>query len=197
MDIEGLDYNTQREKLILPEYGREVQNMVDYALTITDRQERQHCAETIVSTMARMFPQNKESEEYLRKLWDHLAIMSNFELDIDYPFDVSQAAKIYTKAEPVKYPMNRIPVRHYGNMMFEMFEKLKNMEPGEERDELTRITANQMKRDLVQWGHGSSDDEKVAFDLERFTDGKIVLDLNQFKFDRIDMRDIDKKRKKR
>ena len=73
MDIEGLDYNTQREKLILPEYGREVQNMVDYALTITDRQERQHCAETIVSTMARMFPQNKESEEYLRKLWDHLA----------------------------------------------------------------------------------------------------------------------------
>ncbi len=71
------------------------------------------------------------------------------------------------------------------------------MEPGEERDELTRITANQMKRDLVQWGHGSSDDEKVAFDLERFTDGKIVLDLNQFKFDRIDMRDIDKKRKKR
>lgn len=123
MDIEGLDYNTQREKLILPEYGREVQNMVDYALTITDRQERQHCAETIVSTMARMFPQNKESEEYLRKLWDHLAIMSNFELDIDYPFDVSQAAKIYTKAEPVQYPMNRIPVRHYGNMMFEMFEK--------------------------------------------------------------------------
>ena len=123
--------------------------------------------------------------------------MSNFELDIDYPFDVSQAAKIYTKAEPVQYPMNRIPVRHYGNMMFEMFEKLKNMEPGEERDELTRITANQMKRDLVQWGHGSSDDEKVAFDLERFTDGKIVLDLNQFKFDRIDMRDIDKKRKKR
>lgn len=197
MDIEGLDYNTQREKLILPEYGREVQNMVDYALTITDRQERQHCAETIVSTMARMFPQNKESEEYLRKLWDHLAIMSNFELDIDYPFDVSQAAKIYAKAEPVQYPMNRIPVRHYGNMMFEMFEKLKNMEAGEERDELTRITANQMKRDLVQWGHGSSDDEKVAFDLERFTDGKIVLDLNEFKFDRIDMRDIDKKRKKR
>lgn len=197
MKIEGLDYNTQREKLVLPEYGREIQNMVDYALTLTDRAERQQCAETIVQTMSHMFPQSKESEDNQQKLWDHLAIMSKFKLDIDYPYDVSQAAKIYSKATPMKYPMKGIPVRHYGNMMFELFERLKKMEPGTERDELTRITANQMKRDLIQWGHGSSDDEKVAFDLERFTEGKIVLDLDNFKFDKIDMRDLDKKRKKR
>lgn len=197
MDIQGLDYNTQREKLILPEYGREVQNMVDHALSITDKNERQQCAETIVSIMARMFPQGRESEDYQLKLWDHLAIMSGFKLDVDYPFDVSQAAKIYAKPEPMDYPMKRIPVRHYGQMMFELFEKLKTMEPGEERDELVRITANQMKRDLVQWGHGSSDDEKVAFDLEQYTDGKIILDLDHFKFDRVDARVNDKKRKKR
>lgn len=197
MDITGLDYNTQREKLILPEYGREVQNMVDYAVSLPNKEDRQRCAETIVQTMERMFPQNKESEDYQRKLWDHLAIMSNFKLDIDYPFDVEQAAKIYTKPVPMQYPMKRIPVRHYGNMMFELFDKLKTMKPSEERDELVRVTANQMKRDLVQWGHGSSDDEKVAADLEWLTDGKIVLDLDNFVFDKIDTRDLDKKRKKR
>ena len=93
--------------------------------------------------------------------------------------------------------MNRIPVRHYGNMVFEMFEKLKTMKPGDERDELARVTANQMKRNLMQWGHGSSDDEKVAFDLEKFTDGKIVLDLDTFKFDRMDARSNDRRKKRR
>ncbi|MFZ1235515.1 MAG: DUF4290 domain-containing protein [Prevotella sp.] len=197
MNIEGLDYNTQRERLVLPEYGREVQNMVDYALTLTDTEDRQQCAETIIATMARMSTQNRESEDFYQKLWDHLALMSNFKLDIDYPYDVTQVDKIYAKGDPVVYPMNNIPVRHYGHMLFEVFEKLKTMEPGVERDELVRATANQMKRNLVQWGHGSSDDEKVAFDLERFTDGNIVLDLDRFKFDRIEVKELDKKRKKR
>ena len=74
--------------------------------------------------------------------------------------------------------MNRIPVRHYGHLIFEMFEKLKNMEPGQERDDLAQITALQMKRDLMQWSHGASSDEKVVADMARFTDGLIQLDLN-------------------
>ncbi len=185
MNIEGLDYNTQREKLVLPEYGREIQSMVDYCVSLEDRDERQCCAETIVTIMGRMFPEDN-SEDHQQKLWDHLAIMSNFQLDIDYPFDVSQAAKIATKPEPLPYPMTKIPVRHYGSMMFEVFETLKNMEPGEERDELIRLTANQMKRNLVAWGHGTSDDEKVASDLARFTDGRVQLDLDTFKFDKIE-----------
>ena len=184
MNIEGLDYNTQREKLVLPEYGREIQKMVDHALTIKDRNERQHCAETIVAIMRRMFPETGNAEEQARKLWDHLAIMSNFQLDIDYPFDVSQAVQIARKPEPLDYPMKKIPVRHYGAMVFELFEKLKMMEPGGERDELVKLTANQMRRDLMQWSHGSADEEKVASDLARFTDGKIQLDLRTFKFDR-------------
>lgn len=185
MNIEGLDYNTQREKLVLPEYGREIQNMVDYALTLTDRQERQCCAETIVAIMGRMFPNNGNGEEHERKLWDHLAIMSGFQLDIDYPFDVTQAVQIAKKPEPMEYPMKKIPVRHYGSMIFELFDKLKTMEPGDERDELVKLTANQMRRNLVQWSHGSSDEEKVASDLARFTDGKIQLDLDSFKFEKI------------
>lgn len=186
MNIEGLDYNTQREQLILPEYGREVQKMVDYAISLPDREERQRCAESIIVIMDRMFPQNRENPDYKQKLWDHLAIMSNFQLDIDWPYDISGAAKIATKPEPLEYPMAQIPVRHYGNMLFEVFEQLKTMPAGEERDELVRQTANQMKRNLYQWSHGSADDEKIASDLARFTDGHIQLDLDTFTFEKLD-----------
>lgn len=185
MNIEGLDYNTQREKLVLPEYGREIQNMVDYAMTITDRKMRQRCAETIIGIMDHMFPEGRNAADHDRKLWDHLAIMSGFQLDIDYPFEVVQPAEIAKRPAPMKYPMQRIPVRHYGKMLFELFEKLKHMEPGPERDQLVKLTANQMRRNLVAWSHGSSDEEKVASDLARFTDGKIQLDLEHFKFEKI------------
>ena len=197
MNIEGLDYNTQREQLILPEYGREIQSMVNYAVGLTDRNERQHCAETIIAVMRRMVPQSGDNESYEQKLWDHLALMSGFRLDIDYPFDVTQAVQIAKKPEPMPYPMKDIPIRHYGNMMFELFEQLKAMPDGPERDELIRITANQMKRDLSQWGQGSADDEKVADDLARFTDGKVQLDLENFLFDKTGVKTTDRKRRKK
>lgn len=181
----GLDYNTMREKLVLPEYGREIQQMVDYCVELEDRKERQRCAESIIKIMDRMFPENRGLENHEQKLWDHLAIMSNFQLDIDYPFDVSNAAKIAKKPETVEYPNLRIPVRHYGAMLFEIFEKLKHMEPGKERDELVKLTANQMHRNLMQWSHGSCDEQKVAADLARFTDGKIKLDLKHFVFEKV------------
>ena len=154
MNIEGLDYNTQRDHLALPEYGREIQRMVDHALTLPTKEERQRCAETIVS-----------------------------------------------KPQPLAYPMQDIPVRHYGNMIAKVFEKLKTMPAGPERDELVRITANQMKRNLVLWSHGSADDEKVASDLARFTDGIIQLDLDHFKFEKVDTKNmeprVNSKKKKR
>ena len=185
MNIDGLDYNTQREQIVLPEYGREIQQMVDYAVGLPDREERQRCARPIIAIMDRMLPESKNVEGHERKLWDQLAIMSRFQLDIDYPFDVTSASQMAQKPEPMPYPMKKIPVRHYGAMLFEAFEILKTMEPGRERDELVKLTANQMHRNLMQWSHGSSDGEKVASDLARFTDGKIQLDLNTFKFERI------------
>lgn len=184
MKIKGLDYNTQRERLVLPEYGREVQQMVDYCVSLKSRAERQRCANTIIAVMERMMPHTYENKDYRQKLLDHLALMSGFQLDIDYPCDITEAQKMLQKPAPMRYPMKRIPVRHYGNMMFEVFELLKNLPNGAERTELTRLAANQMKRDLVLWGHGSSDDEKVASDLADYTDGKIQLDLETFKFDR-------------
>jgi len=202
MNIQGLDYNTQREKLVLPEYGREIQKMVNYCMTLPDRDERLRCAYAIIGTMEQMNPQLTQTDNYKQKLWDQLALISDFKLDIDWPVDISKAKVISEKPQPLKYETGRIPVRHYGKLVFELLEKLKAMEPGEERDQLTALTANQMKRDLVQWGHGLCDDEKVASDLANFTDGKIQLDLDHFKFERVDMRALaptgnGKKRKKK
>lgn len=197
MNIDGLDYNTQREKLILSEYGREIQDMVNYALTLEDKAERQHCAETIVQIMGRMTPNNTDAESKKQKLWDHLAIISNFKLDIDYPVDLSTAHHLTGKPEPIAYSHNRIPVRHYGKMIYDTLQKIKDMEQGAQRDELIRQTANHMRNSLSQWGHGSIDEERVISDIENFTNGKVQLDANTFQFSNSNPVTYDKKRKKR
>ena len=197
MNIKGLDYNTKREKLQLPEYGREIQKMVDYCLTIPDRWERQVCAETIIDTMGRMFPQEGNRDDRMQKLWDHLAIMSNFKLDIDYPVDITQAHNIKERPQPLPYSQKEPPVRHYGAILCEVFNRLKTMPAGAERDALVTATANQMKRCLVEWGHGSSDNEKVADDLARYTDGVIQIDLDEFKFERVNATTNNEKKKRK
>ena len=186
MNIQGLDYNTQREKLQLPEYGREIQKMIDYAVTLPNRDERLRCAMTIVRQMETKVPQIRENVDYEQTLWDHLYLMSHKQLDIDWPYDVSEAEKMTTKPEPMAHPTSngQAQLRHYGRLMTQVFERLKTMPEGPERDELVRLTANQMKRDLATWGHGSIEDEKVADDLARYTDGKIQLDLSKLRLDR-------------
>ena len=188
MDIKGLDYNTQREKLVLSEYGREIQKMVDVAIGLPTKEERMRCAKSIIRQMEMKNPQIRQSEDYEQTLWNHLFLMSRGQLDIDWPYDVSEAEKISTKPQPMAHPTseNISRIRHYGRLVVEVFEKLKTMPEGPERDELVRITANQMKRDLVTWGHGSMDDERIADDLARFTDGKIQIDLSKFRLDRVD-----------
>ena len=181
--MQGLDYNTQRERLLLPEYGREIQKMVEHAVSLPLREDRQRCANTIVKMMAKKITLARDIADQQQALWDHLYIMSHKQLDIDWPYDVSDAEKILSKPEPMKLPQQNIRLRHYGRLVEEMCEKLKEMPAGEERDVLARHTANQMKRDLVLWGHGNSDDEKVVADLAEITDGIIQLDLSSFSFE--------------
>ena len=185
MEIKGLDYNTQREKLQMPEYGREIQKMVDHATSLPTKEERNVCAQTIIRQMETKMPQLRGNADFEQTLWDHLYLMSGKQLDIDWPFDVSEAEKIHSKPAPMPLPQNKIRQRHYGKLIEELFEQLKQMPAGPERDELARQTANQMKRDLATWGHGSMDDEKVADDLARYTDGVIQLDLNRFTFEKV------------
>ena len=188
MDIKGLDYNTQREKLVLSEYGREIQKMVAVAIALPTKEERMRCAKAIIRQMEMKNPQIRQSEDWQETLWDHLFLMSRKQLDIDWPYDMSDAEKISTKPQPMDHPQSQdiSRIRHYGRLVSEIFEKLKTMPEGPERDELVRVTANQMKRDLLTWGHGSMDDERIADDLARFTDGKIQIDLSTFRLDRVD-----------
>ena len=147
--------------------------------------------------MDRMVPAGRDSQDRQQKLWDHLALMSDFKLDIDYPFDVQQAHEIKSKPQPLAYPMKRIPVKHYGDLVFQLFQKLKDMPDGPQRDELARMTANQMKRDLTLWSHGSNDNEKVADDLARFTDGAVQIDPKVVKTQVALPKENEKKRKRR
>ena len=197
MNIKGLDYNTHREQLLMPEYGREIQKMVDYAVSLPTKEERQKCASTIIQLMETKAPQLIDSSDYEQTLWDHLYLMSHKQLDIDWPFDVSEAEKILSKPQPMKLPKDNIRLRHYGKLVEELFEKLKSMPAGEERDALVHYTANQMKRDLATWGHGSAEDERVANDLARFTDGVIQIDLNAFKFEKVSVSAEDAKKNKK
>jgi hypothetical protein len=200
MDIKGLDYNTQREKLVMPEYGREIQKMVDLAVGLPTKEERNQCAQAIIHQMESKNPQLRTTPDYEQTLWDHLYLMSHKQLDIDWPYDVNDAENILSKPQPMAHPVHdeQAHLRHYGRLLTQVFEKLKTMEEGPERDELVRQTANQMKRDLATWGHGSVEDEKVADDLARFTDGRIQIDLQAFSFDHIANQEAtDSKRKKK
>lgn len=181
-----LTYNTQQPHLVLPKYGRNVQKMVDHCLTIDDREERNACARSIIDCMLALFPEVKQEEGYERQLWDHLAIMSGFKLDVDYPFEVIQADSLASRPQPVFYPHSEIRSRSYGHNLEAMIETASHMDPGEERDALIMLLANQMKKQLLSVYPEGIDDERVFSDLARYSHGAIRLDsattrLHQFK----------------
>ena len=176
-----MEYNTQRKKMELPEYGRSVQNMVDHALTIEDREERQRCANTIVSIMGGMFPHLRDVPDFRRKLWDHLAIMADFKLDIDYPFEVVKPEELAVKPEQVAYSSGPIRYRHYGHILEELVKKAVEVEDEEERKALVRLLAIQMKKSLVNWNKEGIDDQKIVEDLREFSNGAIDLQVEDLR----------------
>lgn len=169
-------YNTQLKKLILPEYGRNIQQMVDYCMTIEDRDERTHCAYTIIDTMITMFPEVRNEADYERKLWDQLAIMSDFKLDIDYPFDVVKEENLETKPKPIHYELEKIKFRHYGKIIERMIARAAEYPEGEERDALVMLLANHMKKLIYQINNEDVDDRKIFNDLYHYSRGAIRLD---------------------
>lgn len=203
MELEGLDYNTKREKLALPEYGRQIQRMVDFTKQLPTKELRQKGANTIIALMQLQAPKTNNSDDRKRTLWDHLYMMGGGELDIDWPYDMSEADLILKKPNPTKvsYGSGNIRNRHYGKLLEEVFEELQKMPDGPEKEELICLTANQMKRCLVVWGHGSVEDSKVADDLYRLTKGAASIDPQTFHFDKVevdelaDSRQAKKKRK--
>lgn len=152
--------------------------MVDHCLTIEDREERTRCAFAIVEAMGSLFPKLKEQPDYKQKLWDHIMIMSDFKLDIDFPVAVVAQDKFETKPEPIPYPGRYIKYRHYGKDIELMIDRASQMPEGPERDELTLLLANQMKKSLVALDHDSVEDGRVFKDLAELSHGLIRLDLS-------------------
>lgn len=173
------DYNSTRKNLRLPEYGRLVQDMVDYALTLADREERQHYAEAIVGVMVGLNPKMKDVTDYQHKIWDHLAYLADYKLDIDYPFEITEHRDGMKKPEKLSYPKGHIRFRHYGRLVERAMEELKTMPEGSERDELTRLIANRMKRNLADWKGDGVEDTKVARDIAFYTEGHVHPDFEE------------------
>ena len=172
-----MEYNTQRKKMELPEYGRSVQNMVDHALTIEDREERQRCANTIINIMGSMFPHLRDVPDFKHKLWDHLAIMSDFKLDIDYPFEIVKKEDLVMRPERLPYSTGDIRYRHYGRFLGELVKKAVEIEDEAERKALIRLLAIQMKKSLGNWNKDGMEDQKIVDDLREYSQGAIDLQV--------------------
>ena len=170
-----LTYNTQLKRLILPEYGRNIQRMVDHCLTSEDRNERTKCAHSIVAAMYTLFPAIRHTEGYRQKLWDHLAIMSDFKLDVDFPVEVIHADSLESHPDKLPYTAENIHRRHYGKYLELMVDKAVEMEAGEEKDELIMLIANHMKKLMLAVNSDGVDDAKIFKDLREISHGAIIM----------------------
>lgn len=160
----------------MPEYGRSIQNMVDHALTIEDRSERQRCANTIINIMGNMFPHLRDIPDFKHKLWDHLAIMADFKLDIDYPYEVIRKDNLITKPETVPYPSPKyVTATTYGRTLEVLIKKAIDFPEGDEKQNLVALICNHMKKDYMSWNKDTVDDRKIADDLAELSGGKLQM----------------------
>jgi hypothetical protein len=175
MSLPGLDYNTERPRLPIPEYGRHVQRMVDHVMEIEDRDKRTHQAKAIIQVIARLNPQLRNSDNFERTLWDHLHIMSDFKLDVDAPFPKPTPEELDSKPQRMTYPQAKIKYGHYGKLVERMIEQCAGMEPGEKRDAYTAVIANQMKKQFLTWNRDTVPDPVILKDLAELSKGRLQL----------------------
>lgn len=172
---DNLQYNTERSRLRIPEYGRHIQKMVDQALQISDREERNKMARAIIGVMGNLNPHLRDVPDFQHKLWDQLFIMSDFELDVDSPYPTPLKEVLSARPEPLSYPQNYPKYRFYGNNIKTMIEAALNFEEGEEKEALFFVIANHMKKSFLNWNKDTVED-KVIFDhLFELSEGKIDL----------------------
>jgi hypothetical protein len=173
------EYNTQRPRLIIPEYGRHVQRMVEHCMSVEDHAERTRLAKAIIQVIGRLNPQLRNAEDGDHTLWDHLYIMSDFKLDVDSPFPMPTPEELDTKPEPMPYPQGNIRYGHYGRLVERMIERCTSLEPGEERDAFATHIGNIMKRQFLAWNRDTVPDGVIVKDLAELSKGKIRLREDQ------------------
>jgi len=169
-----MEYNTEREQLIIPEYGRHVQKMISHAITISDKAEQQKCVDAIITFMGQMNPHLRDVKEFTHKLWDHLHIMSDFKLDIESPYKKPKREKLKEKPEIMNYPKNKIRFSYYGNTIPNMIATAISMK-GTEKEILTGMIANQMKKSYILFNQGSVDNKTIKLHLNQLSEGKLTL----------------------
>lgn len=175
-----ITYNTEKERLKMPEYGRAVQDMIQHAIQLPTKEERQRCAQSIVEVMRRMADSELSRSDLEQRVWDHMAFIADYKLDIEYPYPTTRLDSEGVKPEPIGYPTHNIQHHQYGHLIEAGLSRLAEMPEGEERDQLLALLANQMKLSLFNWNRDGMSNERVAADIARYTRGKIQLDPNTF-----------------
>jgi len=170
-----MEYNTKRNKLVIPEYGRNVQKMVEYDISIKDKEKRNELARLIVRIMTQMHISSGSYGDYTHKIWDHLFIISDFLLDVDSPYPLPDKSKIEKDPEPIEYSDGKIKHKTYGRNLQKIIQKAIEWEEGEEKEALVKLIANNLKKAYLNWNSLSVDDEQIKKDLDKLSGGKLKL----------------------
>ncbi len=173
--LDQLEYNTERPKLIIPEYGRHIQKLVDYAITIEDREERNKVAKSIIAVMGNLNPHLRDVPDFQPMLWDQLFIISDFRLDVESPFPIPTKEELMERPEPLKYPQNFPKYRFYGNNIKRMIDVANSWEEGEKKEALILTIANHMKKSYLNWNKDTVEDDVIFGHLFELSEGKINL----------------------
>ena len=174
----SFDYNTQRKKMSLPEYGRNVLKMIEHIKTIKDPEERNRAARSIIQIMSNLNPNLREVTDFRHKLWDHLMIIADFDLDVDSPYPAPDRTKLDAKPNKVPYHNGEIKYAHYGRIVPALIETASAMDDGEEKEYLTSLILNQMKKDYLTWNKAQVADELIIRDLTDISDGRLKAPEN-------------------
>ena len=170
-----LEYNSSRNKLVISEYGRHIQKLVEHALTLKDKEKRQKMANGIIDIMGELNPQLRDVADFKHKLWDHLFVISNFELDVDSPYEKPIIEKLFEKPDPLAYPNSKIKYNHYGKVIELMIDEAIKMEDQELKSKLVIAIANQMKKSYVNWNLDTVEDEIILNQLTKLSKGKLSV----------------------
>ena len=173
--IENLEYNTIREELIIPEYGRHIQKMINYASSRESKEERNKLANSIISVMGNLQPHLRDVPDFQHKLWDQLFIMSDFKLDADSPFEKPSKEVLNAKPDPLSYPQNFPKYRFYGNNIKIMIDEAVKWDAGEMKEALVLTIANHMKKCFLNWNKDSVKDQVIFDHLYELSDSKIDI----------------------
>jgi hypothetical protein len=171
----NMEYNTSLGRMVIPEYGRNIQKMIQFAMTVEDREERNRVARAIINVMGQLNPHLRDVTDFKHKLWDHLFIISGFKLDVDSPYPIPEKGILETKPERVDYPSGDIRYRHYGKTIERLIQKGAEMEDPAMREAFTEVLANLMKRSYLAWNRDSVNDDVILQHLEELSKNKLKL----------------------